>query len=384
MRVDPSIASRRTARASPQRDELVCERDFGPGSMVFTRRTAIAAGASTLLLPGACSPFPSPRSFEGILTPQISLDFTKPTGIDPGRAIDWRPGDEVDLSRYYPDQEGMDLLRFARSSDVAYSDIYLDGGLILEMRARSPNQSFGVFYPRPFAPRPSDQLDKVYGVDVRVWFDRFAVRRNWIVPNLALQEFPSFIGSVAAIGTQAKADVGQTSDPDTDKNIGATCVFNYDPGGGVIDGVDPSRERMRLHGPPAQYSNKPHGTFQPYGFSTSDWLHPLRRRWGPWLPMGEQFENTGWPFCLHLSATVSKDSSPATAMLYLDQWRPGAPVSDHCGPGNSKYYTNNLAALSWAGAALVITDATWLPYDLGPALVRITKLELTFDTQPPT
>ena len=358
------------------------------GRMLFTRRTAIASAASTLLITAACEPLPPPGSLPppppppppGVL--QSIFDFTKPVWLDPQLAIEWRRGSPLNLGQFYPDQPGMDLLRFARSDEVAYTDVYLDNGLVLEMRARVDNQSFGVFFPKPFKPDASGAVPKIYGLEVGVWFDTFAVRQSWDYPFNPDRTFPSFIGAISALGTKADVEAGRLTDPPTDKNIGATCPCSYDPGGDVVDDVSADVQRMRLHGP--FYNPKIHGTMRPFDFATKKpFPHPFPPS-GSYLPSGRYSNHSRWPLRLHFKANVSKDpATPAQSTLDLIQPRPDGGVRDSCGPGNSAFYTDNFDDLNWAGAALVISDATESPYDLGPATVRITRLEISFDTRPP-
>lgn len=288
----------------------------------------------------------------------VTVDFTRPVGSYPVEAMDWNTGNPFDISKYYPSTAG--LLFLGRDHDCAHTRYWIDGGLILELQTGSANQAFGLFVARP--------AGAVNQIRIATVFDFVQSLKQEVKtsPPPPRQTLP-FIGSLGVVANDANVPTGLSA---SDKRVGATCVFNYDPDSPatVPPSASPSEQRLRLNAPASMYSNpRPNNDFHEFQFLRA----PLSPH-APGRPLAE--------FTLEMTATAGTEPNFATAWMRLSV-SPAAFGPDG-GPANavtSKVF-HDLDNVTYAGVALAITDTstTGLQPSMGPFRARVKKLEVDF------
>jgi hypothetical protein len=286
----------------------------------------------------------------------ISIDLSNPVGPYPVEPMDWNSGKPFDLSKFYPSTQGM--LFLARDAGCEHTRYWIDGGLILELETSSINQAFGLFVARP--------AGTVSQINIIALFDFIECQKNEVQlsgpPGRATLPF---VGSIGVVANNADLPSGLSAN---DSRIGATCVLNFDPEGPVTDppSAPPSVQRLRLNAPASMYAKpRPDNPFHDYDF--------LRDHLSPHPPSKTAFR-------LELSATAGSGPANATAWMRLTPTPAIFPPDG--GPSKtvvSKLF-KDLNAITCAGVALAITDATstWLQSSMGPLRARIKSLEVDF------
>lgn len=285
-----------------------------------------------------------------------TIDFSKPllpAGVDQV-AGSWNPGNRTpDLTGYYPGQPAVSELCFAASDGVADSVYYVDKGLVLQFRGIAPGQHWGIFFKRP------DDY-KLYQVHVVVNLDLFLVQDQ--APPLTTGS----ISSIGAVGTSADVANGRLAPHgnDTNLDIGGTCAFSFNP-------PDPD-QRMRLNAPPPLFQNQPQKAVKKhFTFLSPNLPHPTPAP----IPFAgrEPNNNSIFPIILHTHSFVFHDI--AFVDMYLSQ-NGVDPIREAIIGGISAGYAGEFDLLQYAGAVLNLDDTP--DYNLGPIMVRITRLEVEF------